>query len=735
MTDEDCKLELRIDAAEIAERKRFLDFDESDEARLRAVHEKIAAARSGFSDGLYDYLRRYSPLAPLLDDEKSVIRLKAAHDRYFAELTEGDYGADYVQRRLKVGLVHAQIGLEPKWYVGAFRKYLADMLPALWDQAEGDRDSFLGTCDALLKVVVFDLCLTLDTYIHADKRSIALRDRAIDSSVNGIFIANATLPEYPLIYVNPAFERILGFAPGSALGKACICRDDEAGEVCNAYADVCQAISRGTEGYTVLNLIRDNGQQQWVELFLAPVENESGKVTHFIGVLNDVTDRTRAETLMHQASHDVLTGLPNRSLLHDRISHAVARSRGGLNAVLFLDLDRFKLVNDSYGHAVGDGLIREVASRLSGCLREGDTVARLGGDEFAVLLEDLSSAEDVARLAGKLRDRLAENVRVGGLELPLSASIGIALAPRDGTNPETLLKHADIAMYRAKEYGRNGYCFYASEMDHHAHRRLTVESELRRALVAGELEVHYQPQIDLASGAPIGAEALVRWRHPVRGMVLPAEFISVAEETGLIVPLSEQVLRAACRESARWREAGRPDLKVAVNLPAHQFRQRDLVAKLTAILAETGGHASQLELEITESVAMADADGSAAVLASLREHGISLAIDDFGTGYSSLSYLKRFPIDAIKIDRSFIRGIPNDGDDTAIVQAIIAMARSLRLSLLAEGVETPEQRGFLLDQGCQSAQGYLFGRAMPATEFHTLIASTAPPRPCLAAYP
>jgi len=718
--------ELGLDAAEIAERKRFLDFGEADVVRLRAMDAGVAEARSGFADAFYDYLRSYAPLAALLHDEDAVSRLKAAHDRYFAELTEGEYGFDYVQRRLKVGLVHAQIGLEPKWYVGAFRKYLADMLPALWDQTGGERDRFLAACDSLLKVVVFDLCLTLDTYIHADKRSIALRDRAIESSVNGVFIADASCADYPLIYVNPAFERILGFAPGSALGRACICRDGVPGEVCNGYTDICQAISRGTEGYTVLSLERENGAQQSVELFLAPVENESGDLTHFIGVLNDVTARTRAEKrLIHQASHDALTGLPNRTLLNDRITQAIARSRGRLTAVMFLDLDRFKLVNDSYGHAVGDSLIREVASRVSACLRAGDTVARLGGDEFVVLLEDLASVEDAARLAGKLRDRLSESVRIGTVELPLSASIGVALAPRDGRDPETLLKNADIAMYRAKERGRNNYCFYGPEMDHHARRRLTIESELRHALANGELEVHYQPQVHLATGALTGAEALVRWRHPQRGLLLPGEFIAVAEDTGLIVPLGEQVLRAACRQSTRWREAGRPDLKVAVNLSGRQFRRRDLVEQVCAILAETGASAAQLELEITESVAMADADGSAATLAGLRRQGISLAIDDFGTGYSSLSYLKRFPIDTLKIDRSFIQGIPADGDDTAIVQAIIAMARSLRLSLLAEGIETPAQHEFLLAHGCSSGQGFLFGRAMPAEDFHRLIPCAA----------
>ena len=712
----DIAREMHIDTGEIAERKAFLEIGADDAVRLQAVHASLGQCTHGFGSDFYEQLRRYPPLAALLQDEATLARLKAAHEKYFRELTAGGYGDDYVARRLEVGVTHARIGLAPKWYVGAFRKYLSGMLEAIWEHSAGQREVFIPAFDALLKVAMFDLGLTLDTYIHADKQRIALRDRAIESSVNGIFIADASQPEYPLIYFNPAFERVLGGSGGCVVGQPCICQSGGDGD--DGYDEIRHALARGSEGNTVLRLRRVDGERRWVELFLAPVRSEAGTVTHFIGVLNDVTYRKNAEEhLNYLANHDSLTGLPNRNLLHDRLAHIIARRREGMAAVLFLDLDRFKLINDSYGHKVGDELLKEVARRLAACLRNEDTVSRLGGDEFVVLLEELPGVDAAATIAGKIADHLAEPLTIDGHELPVAASIGIALYPRDGRDPQDLLKNADTAMYRAKEAGRGGFCFFSSEMNAHALQRLTLENELRRALEQGELEVFYQPQVDIDSGRLLGAEALVRWRHPVKGLVPPDRFIPVAEDSGLIVPLGEQVLRAVCRQIAAWRQCGFEPPRVAVNLSARQFRQANLVEQVARILDETGVDAACLELEITESVAMQNADSAIEALQRLRAMGIALAIDDLGTGYSSLSYLKRFPIDTLKIDRSFILGVPDDGDDTAIVQAISAMAGSLHLSLLAEGVETEVQRAFLASLGCQAAQGYLFGKPLPAAQF------------------
>ncbi|MFZ2853173.1 MAG: EAL domain-containing protein, partial [Rhodocyclaceae bacterium] len=681
------------------------------------VHASLAQSGHGFAGSFYDQLKTYPKLAALLRDEATLTRLKAAHERYFRELTAGSYGADYVARRLEVGETHARIGLEPKWYVGAFRKYLSGMLDAVWEHSGGERDAFIPAFDALLKVAMFDLGLTLDTYIHADKRRIALRDRAIESSVNGIFIADAGQNDYPLIYVNPAFERVLGVGAGCIVGQPCICQGGDH-ENDDGYREIRLAIARGSEGSTVLRLRRADGEKLWVELFLAPVRSESGSVTHFVGVLNDVTFRKDAEErLNHLANHDALTGLPNRNLLNDRLAHAIARRSDGMAAVLFLDLDRFKLINDSYGHDVGDELLKAAAARLAACLRNEDTVARLGGDEFVVLLEDLPGTDTAASIAAKIASRLAEPLIVGGRELPIAASIGIALYPRDGCDAQNLLKNADTAMYRAKEAGGGRFCFFAGEMNAHALQRLTLENELRHALDGGELEVFYQAQVAMTNGRLLGAEALVRWRHPLKGLIPPADFIPIAEETGLIVALGEQVLRSTCRQIVDWQQRGLPALTVAVNLSPRQFQQPDLVAVIAGILAETGADPARIELEITESAAMQNADCAVAALRQLRAMGVSLAIDDFGTGYSSLSYLKRFPIDKLKIDRSFIQGIPGDGDDTAIVQAIVAMAGSLGLRLIAEGVENEAQRAFLETLGCTTAQGYLFGRPQAASEF------------------
>lgn len=706
--------EMRIDAEEIALRRRFLSLSDEDAELLRRLHQALPADGHGFTDAFYGMLRTYAPLAGLLRDDATVTRLKTAHERYFRELTAGRYDAAYVARRLEVGLTHARIGLEPKWYIGAFRASLSAMLQTVWDRFDGRREDVLPTLDALLKIALFDLGLTLDTYFHADKGRIALRDRAIESSVNGIFIADARQDDYPLIYVNPAFERALGARTGGVVGQPCICRN----HVDDGYAEIRRAIASGSEGTTVLDLRREDGERRWVELFLAPVRNEADAITHYVGVLNDVTRRKDAEErLNHLASHDPLTGLPNRMLFHDRLRHAIARrNRGGL-AVLFLDLDRFKLVNDGYGHDVGDALLREVAARLSSCLRAEDTVARLGGDEFVVLIEDLPGTEFAAAIAGKIAARLAEPVVISGRTLPVSSSVGIALHPRDGVDPQTLLKNADTAMYRAKEVGRGGFCFYAGEMNAQAHRRLDLENDLRRALAEGRLEVHYQPQVSPVDGHMCGVEALVRWRHPRDGMIGPDEFIPIAEETGLIVPLGEHVLRTACRQVAEWDRRGLTIPKLAVNLSARQFRQPDLADRVCRILDETGVSSSRLELEITESTVMRDVDDSVATLRCLRARGICVAIDDFGTGYSSLSQLKRVPIDTLKIDRSFIEGIPGSAEDVAIVGAIVAMARSLGLKLVAEGVEQPAQRDFLRALGCGEAQGWLFGRPLPADAF------------------
>ena len=457
-----------------------------------------------------------------------------------------------------------------------------------------------------------------------------------------------------------------------------------------------------------------------------PIFDEAGRFQGYRGTGRDITEQTRAEEqIRHMAHYDALTELPNRMLLHDRIGQAIAQAQrdGEVLAVLFIDLDRFKTVNDSLGHAVGDRLLRTVAGLLESCTRGSDTIARIGGDEFVVLLGGLKAPEDARHVAQKVVDVLSEPVMIDGHELKVTPSVGICAYPHDGEDVETLMRNADTAMYYAKQMGRNNYQFFTQAMTDAAQQRLVMENDLRHAIGRGEFVLHYQPQLDLKSGAIIGLEALVRWRHPQRGMVSPSEFIAAAEETGLIGPLGEWVLRQACSDACGWRESGYPDLQVSVNCSAQQFQRDGFVETVDLILRGTGLPASCLKLEITESVIVERSEEVIARFAALDAMGVRIAIDDFGTGYSSLSYLKRFAIHQLKIDQSFVRDISSDPDDAAIVSAIIAISHSLGLQVLAEGVETPEQLAFLRSLGCDCAQGYYFSRPVPAEEFTRLLES------------
>ncbi|MDE2439610.1 MAG: EAL domain-containing protein [Betaproteobacteria bacterium] len=708
-----------IDAAEIAARKAFLELTEADAGRLRSIRGRLAAAQNGFADGFYAYLRQLPELAALLPDDATVARLKAAHGRYFASLTEGDYGDSYVNDRLRVGMTHARIGLTPKWYVGAFRKYLSDMLQEVWTATGEDFGTFAPTFDALLKVVMLDLGLTLDTYIHADKRAIALRDRAIESSVNGIFIAAAGPENCRLIYINAAFSEILGMPRDKVLGQPCLCAGDDDG-----FTVIRSAIAEGRDGYTTLSRQRGDGSQQWIELFLSPVRGDAENVSHYVGVLNDVTARIAAEgQLAFLANHDSLTNLPNRSLFDDRLRQALARAdRGDGFAVCFIDLDRFKLVNDSLGHAAGDTVLIEVAKRLGAICRGADTLARLAGDEFVMLLDGLGDAGAAAGVARRILAALALPIHAGGRDIDVAASLGLAIYPDDGRDIASLLSNADAAMYAAKAAGRNTFRFYDEAMNRRASQRLSLESDLRRAVARRQLELFYQPQIHSANGRLAGVEALLRWRHPQRGLVSPIEFIPLAEEAGLITELGEWALAEAARQIVDWRQRGIAVPRMAVNLSPRQFHAADLADRLESILAAAGAPSDWIELEITESAAMAHPEGAVRVLHRLRERGIQVAMDDFGTGHSSLAMLRTLPLNVLKLDRSFVQHLPDSESDAAVASAVVTLARKLGLSVVAEGVETAAQQRFLARIGCDLLQGYLFSPPLPAGELEAWLA-------------
>ena len=436
-----------------------------------------------------------------------------------------------------------------------------------------------------------------------------------------------------------------------------------------------------------------------------------------------------AKRMEYHAHHDALTGLPNRILLNDRITTelAHARRKQGMVAVLFLDLDRFKIINDSLGHAVGDQLLRVIARRLGNCVREEDTVARLGGDEFMVLLPNINGSSDAGRIARKVIDCLIDPISCNGHELHITTSVGISIYPYDGTDSETLIKHADISMYRAKELGRNKAVYFTAEMNAGARKQLALETSLRQAVEKNQLKLFYQPKIDITRNTIVGVEALLRWEHPTMGMISPMEFIPVAEDSGLIVPIGEWVLNTAFRQLKQWHLAGHTSLTVAVNLSSAQLARPGFEGVVEKALHHADLDAGMTELEITENVAMENLEYAIAILEKLKNIGITIAMDDFGTGYSSLSYLRRLPIDVVKIDQSFVREIPDSQEDVLIAQAIIAMAKSLKLSLIVEGVENVRQLNFFKQQGCSIVQGFLFSKPVEADEISHMLTEQSIP--------
>lgn len=484
---------------------------------------------------------------------------------------------------------------------------------------------------------------------------------------------------------------------------------------------------------TLFRLELPGGQIRHVRLHCDLRMDDNGNVIGALGTLQDVTESKLAEERIHRlAFYDGLTTLPNRRLFMENVAQAINRARRHNRgaSVLSLDLDNFKRINDTLGHSAGDRLLEAVAARLREGLRSYDEVAygegalgiaRLGGDEFSILLNEISQFDDAAKVAGRIVNSFSQSVVIDDNELFVTASVGIALFPSDGEDPETLLKNADAAMYHAKSQGRNNYQFYGRAMNARAAEKLTMEAQLRKALDRDEFEIHLQPKLDLRSNRIAGAEALIRWRHPEHGMVLPADFIPLAEQSGLIVPIGEWVLRAACRQSKAWLRAGFPPMPVAVNISGLHFRHSTLLSTVSRVLSETGLPPGLLELEVTESMLMENMDTTLTTLRGLKGMGLRLSIDDFGTGYSSLAYLKRFPLDTLKVDRSFVKDMPAAADDAAITAAIIAMAHSLKLEVVAEGVETSAQLAFLRTRGCEYAQGYFISRPMPAAQLTGLL--------------
>ncbi|MFQ5931319.1 MAG: putative bifunctional diguanylate cyclase/phosphodiesterase [Nitrospiraceae bacterium] len=521
-----------------------------------------------------------------------------------------------------------------------------------------------------------------------------------------------------IVEFNGAAEQVFGYSKAEVLGKSIDLLYADPSEGRKLHKD---SVGGGFTG-EVANK-KKNGEIFTSYVSATIMHDTSGSVVGVMGISRDITERKQAEeTIVHQAYHDALTNLANRRLFMERLALALTRVpwHKRLVGVLFLDLDHFKSINDALGHSVGDRLLQAVAERLTACVREGDTVARLGGDEFAIALADVARANDVPKVAQKIIEALSKPYVLEGREFFTTTSIGISISPDDAQDPESLVKNADIAMYRAKKLGRNNYQHYSPDMNAQAFERLAIETSLRHALEREEFFLEYQPQFDIGTGRLIGYEALVRWRHRDLGMISPGKFIPLAEESGLIVPIGEWVLRTACAQNKAWQAAGLPPIRVAVNVSPRQLRQDNLLPLVERILRETGLHPTHLELELTES-SIQDSEEAIQLFSQLQSMGVQIAIDDFGTGYSSLNHLKRYSIDKLKIDQSFVRDIAHDPHDRAIVKAIIALAHSLSMNAVAEGVETEAQMAYLRSLKCDEAQGYLLGRPMSAQDASQLL--------------
>ncbi len=564
--------------------------------------------------------------------------------------------------------------------------------------------------------------------ITEHKRSEAARCEAearyqgiFESALEGIY---HTSPDGRLLVANPALARILGY--------------DSPQELMAAVNDVGTQLyvepERRTEMRALLErdgsvrafefqVFRRNGEVIWLSVNSVAQRDAAGKTLYYEGIIEDITDRRIYQAqIERQANYDALTGLANRTLLNSRLHQAILRANETREevAVAFIDLDQFKFINDTFGHELGDNLLQSMADRLRSCVRETDVVARQGGDEFVLLLNGYR-AEDLAGVIQRVHGAIAQPWKAGSREFHVSSSIGVAIYPVDGRNADVLLRNADAAMYKAKENGRNGYQFFTAELNRVLVERLEIEHRLRGALARQQFLLHYQPRIDMVTGMIGGAEALLRWRVPQQGLVSPQRFISVAEDTGLIVPIGRWVLHSACQQARAWQDEGLPPVVVSVNVSPRQFRDGNIVEIIAEALDASGLDARYLQIELTEGLAMHGAEKYVNMLGQIKKLGVQIAVDDFGTGYSSLSYLKRFPVDQLKVDRSFVTDLATDPDDAVIVQAIIALGHKLGLTVVAEGVETEEQLQFLRRCNCDEMQGYLFGMPMIASDFAALL--------------
>lgn len=583
----------------------------------------------------------------------------------------------------------------------------------------GDR-VFLFSCILITGTNVFYLYAVDVTRVKQSEEELKLASIVYESSIEGIMV---TGPDGTIQSVNPAFTTITGYSQEEAVGKNPRILQSNRHDA-DFYKTMWESIrSTGKWRGEIWNR-RKNNETYPQLLSITAINDEDGKIKHYVGVFNDIIELKQKESEIHfRAYHDPLTGLPNRDLFNDRLKVEISRasridSRVG---VMFLDLDNFKDINDSLGHVIGDYLLQHVAKRVLQCVRDVDTVARIGGDEFTILLPQITDPKELVIVARRIMDIFKEPFNVQGYELFSSTSIGIGVYPADGKDNIELLKNADLAMYHAKDQGKNNYAFFAKEMNVQIKKRLKLENQLRRAMKKKQFILHYQPLVDMTSGDILGVEALVRWEHPSMGTVPPNDFIPLAEESGIILKIGQWVLEESCKQNFQWRSRGVDSLYTSINISSKQFRRNDFFQTVSGILKTTGLNSTLITLQITENCIMEKHDDIIRLMNELKNIGIKLSIDDFGVGYSSLSYLKQFPVDTLKIDQSFIRDIPQDSDSRAITKSIISLARNLGLKVMAEGVETKDQLDFLLENGCDMMQGYYFSPPVTAEEIEKMV--------------
>lgn len=826
---------LGLDAEAIALRKAFLGLSDADLGHLKKLHAVLDGLNPRIARQFYDHILQFPDIRHFITDERLLERLKQSQAEYFSTLTAGDYGPDYIHHRLRVGIAHQRIGLESQWYLGAYAKYLVDVLPEIWKELKRNPEYFIPAIQSLLKVILLDMGLAIDTYLHADRQQIIslkkYSELVVDASPNGLLVLNAELSvivanqafltrfgvndvdvrgqpilsllsadgleeklyavrdsglaqhellfkiglasetklthvrtsittldigeeEFGLLVImqdmseqlilqqalresednllraqevarigswlldfkrqhlkwSPEVYRIFGLPPSSEINYDAFITYVHPED--RELVDLAWLKALMGENYHIQHRIVVNNHILWVEERARVEFDDHGLPLTAIGTVQEITKRIEAEKkIEYLAFYDSLTGLPNRALLMDRLTHALSSAQRNAQplSLLFIDLDRFKEINDTLGHPMGDRVLIELSQRLRSAVREEEILARLSGDEFVVLAS--GTGEGASRIAERIIQKLSTPMLINGHSLVVSASIGIATFPEDGGNAESLLKHADIAMYLAKS--RGGYCFYRAELGANLSRKLTIAQRLEKALTSRQLKLHYQPQVHMPTGQLCGAEALARWEDAEFGMISPAEFISIAEERGLISTLGEWVLHEACCQRRRWHMmSGR----LAVNVSAKQFEDDDFIDRVLRIARETHIPPNAIELELTESGMMRDPERAIEITYALVSAGFTLSIDDFGTGYSSLSYLKRFPVNKLKIDMSFVHDMLNNSHDYAIVNMIIGMANSMGIETLAEGVENAQQAQALMSLGCQLAQGYHYGRPQSADD-------------------